>query len=201
MKSLAGLGIVLSLMGQASAAPPARLASAHIDSLELVQLMHLDELLSRTLNEHAQQALAAGRVTKTQFACMKVKSADFTEGMATAARRELTSAEIASAIDYLRSKDGSVFGEAMIDPDKTAALPLEVSPSEAAAFATFRDSSVGKKLYATSMLMASAGARDFLEKFGNQLKAKCQLTQPLQPPQDSKPQPDNRGAASSRTGS
>ncbi len=185
MKSLAGLGIVLFLMGQASAAPPARLASAHIDSLVLVQLLHLDELISRTLNEHGQQALAAGRVTESQFACMKRTPADFTEGMANAARRELTSVEIASAVDYLRSKDGSVFNEAMFDPGKTTTTPPDIGSSEAAAFATFRDSPVGKKLFATSMLMTSDAVSDFLSKFAGQLKATCQLTQPLQPPDTS----------------
>jgi len=202
MKPLAGLGILLFLLGQASAAPPARLASPHIDSLALVQLLHLDELLSRTINDGRQASFAAGRLTQVQFECLKSTPADFTVGMAAAARQELSPAEITSAIVYLRSTDGRVFRDATIDPSKTAVLPPQVSSSEAAAFATFRASPAGKKLFETAMLMTSAAMNEFFDAYGKQVKAKCHIARPPQPRENSpRPGSNSDPAASSRTGS
>jgi hypothetical protein len=67
MKSLVCLGISLLFIGPTlSATPPARLASPYIDSVELIQLLRIDEMLSAILNGDAQQALAAGRITTAQ---------------------------------------------------------------------------------------------------------------------------------------
>jgi hypothetical protein len=202
MKSLIGLGILLFFTGEASAAPPARLASAHIDSLALVQLVHLDELLSRTFNDRARESFAAGRLTQVELECVKTRPTDFTEGMAAAVRRELSTAEIASTNAYLRSKDGRIFGSAMFDPARTAGSPPELSSSEVAAFAAFRISPAGKKLFETSMLMTSAAMLEFVDAYGKQAKAKCHITRPPQQSEDA-PRPLDKSdpSANSRSGS
>ena len=185
MKSLLCLGITLVLFGLAGAAtPPARLASTHIDSLTLVKLLHLDEMMSRIVNQDAQQAFAAGRITEHQLTCLQTTPADFTEGVATVARTELTSGELSSALAYLRSKDGRRFGE-MTDTNR--ATQPDMSSAEAAAFASFHASPAGTKLFKTSMLMQTKGLDDFVGAHAIRVKAKCELTQPLQPPDDSTP--------------
>jgi len=190
MKSLACLGIPLFFTGLAlSATPPAR-APVEIDSLALVRLLHLDEMLSRIVNEDGQQALAAGRITKSQFACLRTTPAEFTEGLATVARAELTPGELSSTLAYLRSENGRKF-EAMIDASNAnPATQSDFSSAEAEAFASFRASSAGKKLFATSMLMKTDGMNDVAGERAKRLKAKCQLTQPLQPPDGSPSKPE-----------
>ena len=48
----------------------------------------------------------------------------------------------------------------------------------------FRESPAGKKLLETSLLMKTAGMKDLASEYATQVKSKCQLTQPLQPPDD-----------------
>jgi len=188
MKSLLCLGITLVLFGLAGAAtPPARLASTHIDSLTLVKLLHLDEMMSRIVNQDAQQAFAAGRITEHQLTCLQTTPADFTEGVATVARTELTTGELSSALAYLRSKDGRKFGEMTDDFNANRATQPDMSSAEVAAFTSFHTSPAGTKLFKTSMLMQTKSMDDFIGAYAKRVKAKCELTQPLQPPDDSKP--------------
>ena len=185
MKLLVCLGIPLLFIGPAlSATPPARLASPHVDSVELIQLLGLDEMMSAIMNRTAQQALEAGRITGAQQACLQSKPVDFTEGLAAAARAELTAGEIASAVAYLRSKEGRKFGELVAHVDSATTTPPDVSSSEAAAFEAFHDSPAGKKLDETSLLTKSEGTNEFLGVRAKQVIAKCHLTQPLQPPDE-----------------
>jgi hypothetical protein len=68
--------------------------------------------------------------------------------------------------------------------DSPGTTPLEVSPSEGAAFEAFHDSAAGKKLDETSLLTKSDGIKAFLGARAKQVIEKCHLTQPLLAPDE-----------------
>jgi hypothetical protein len=183
MKSPFCLGILVLFFGQAHAATPP-VGPGATDALQLVKLLHLDEMLSRISNQKAEQAFAAGRLTETQLTCVQATPADFTERLASVARAELTAAELSSALVYLRSNDGRKVEEIMAGGDSGSATPPDLTASEASAFAAFRESPAGKKLLETSLLMKTAGMKELANEYAAQVKSKCKLTQPLQPPDD-----------------
>ena len=188
MKTVIWAVLALYLAGVAnSATSPARAKanSSPDDSVAIIRLLRIDEMLSELLKSRAQQSFDAGRITTPQLACLQTTSAaDFTRGLAAVASKELTSAELANAVAYLRSKDGRVFGDMLSLDRATPTTTHELSPSELEAFTAFRSSPAGKKLDETAMFMRTDGVHEVIAEFAKTTKAKCKLTQPLLAPDD-----------------
>ena len=185
MKSLVLAGMALLFTGLASSAtPPAKAALPPSDSVLFIRLLRTDEMLASLLTSNARESFAAGRISKSQLACLEATSpTDFTHGLAAVARKELTPEELKSAIAYLGSKDGRVFGQMISLIKAPPETPSDISPAELEAFASFYESPAGKRLEQTNLLMNTDGVGQLITDFANRAKAKCHLTQPLSPPE------------------
>ena len=170
-----------------STTPPtrAKTGSPPDDSVAFVRLLRIDEMMSELLKSRAQQSFEAGRITKSQLACLQTTSAaDFTRGLASVVRQELAADETTKAVAYLRSKDGRVYGEMLSLDRADPTTARDLTPSELEALTAFRNSPVGKKLDETALLMKTEGVREVVAEFAKSTKAKCHLTQPLLAPDD-----------------
>jgi hypothetical protein len=163
--------------------PGHRVASPD-NSVTLIRLLRIDEMLSELSRSQAMESFKAGRITKPQLACLKTTTAaDFTQGLAAVVRKELTVDETSKAVAYLNSRDGRVFSE-MLSLDRTTPTLRDPTPSELDGFTAFRNSPAGKKLDETAMLMRTDGVSEVIASYAKRVKEKCHLTQPLIAPDE-----------------
>src|SRR5690349_5326101 len=106
MKTLIWTVLALSLSGLAiPASQPALAAAPSDDSVRFIRLLRLDEMVSATLTSRVLKSFEAGRINESQLACLQTTSAaDFTQGLAAAAHKELTPDELTRAIAFLGTK-------------------------------------------------------------------------------------------------